>query len=336
MPIIVVSNRVSPPQGRASLPGGLAVVMREALWKNGGIWFGWSGTVTESAASAPPTRLAQGPLTYVTVDLTRAEYEKYYLGFSNATLWPTLHYRLGLIEFDGGQYEEYLRVNTRLARLLAPMIGADDIIWVHDYHLIPMGAALRRLGIGNPIGFFLHTPFPAAEVFSALPRHDELLCAMAAYDLVGFQTEASRTAFRESIVRLAAGEALDDGRFLAYGRRSRAGVFPVGIDAEAFARAAAQSAEAEPASELGRLADSLRGRSLILGVDRLDYSKGIAQRFGAIELLLEGNPEYRRRFQYLQVTPCSREEVPQYRALRRQLEGAAGRINGKFAECDWS
>ncbi len=308
------------------------MVMREALRGRPGLWFGWSGDVAESDAGAPRT-LTSGATTYVTLDLTRAEYERYYLGFSNATLWPILHYRLGLVDYDRDHYEGYLQVNARMARSLLPLLQPDDLVWVHDYHLIPFAAALRRFGVGNPIGFFLHTPFPSADVFTALPRHEELIAALGAYDLVGFQTEESRQAYLGCVGKLGSGRQAGGGRFLAGGRTCRTGVFPIGIDADAFAGAAGHAAQS---MEVRRLADSVHGRSLVIGVDRLDYSKGIAQRFKAIEKLLEEHPEHRREVDYLQVTPHSRDELPHYRALRRELEASAGRINGKYAECDWS
>jgi trehalose 6-phosphate synthase len=306
--------------------------MHEALWKNGGVWFGWSGNVADQHVDSPAV-FSSGPMTYLTVDLTSTEYRNYYLGFANATLWPILHYRLGLVEYDHEQYQEYLRVNERFARLLARVLEPDDTIWVHDYHLIPLGAALRRLNVANPIGFFLHTPCPGPDVFAALPRHEDLLRAFAAYDLVGFQTDDARDGFLECVAKLTAGRRHPDGQFSVHGRHSRAAVFPVGIDAETFHRAADNATNA---TEVRRLAASLAGRKLIIGVDRLDYSKGIAQRFDAIEKLLGRHPDYQRKFNYLQITPRSREEVPQYGALGRQLEATAGRVNGKYAECDWT
>ena len=307
------------------------MVMREALRDRDGVWFGWSGNIVDADTGAART-MTSGATTYATVDLTRAEYERYYLGFANATLWPILHYRLGLVDYDRDDYEGYLQVNARFARALQPLLRPDDFVWVHDYHLIPFAAALRRLGVGNPIGFFLHTPFPSADVLSALPRHEELLAALVAYDLVGFQTDDLLQAFLGCLTRLVAGSSPGCSRFLA-GRSYRTGVFPVGIDADALAGAADQAAHS---TELRRLESSLQGRGLVIGVDRLDYSKGIAQRFKAIEKLLNEWPEHRRNVDYLQVTPHSRDELPHYRALRRELEASAGRINGKYAECDWS
>ena len=328
---VIVSNRVHLPGERGARAGGLATAMREAVKRTGGLWFGWSGAVAESAGQAQ--LVAAGKVTYATVDLARRDYEQYYLGYANGTLWPLLHYRLGLMAYRHEDYQGYLRVNMRMARQLQPFLQPDDRVWVHDYHLIPLGAALRALGAGNRIGFFLHTPFPSIDVLSALPHHERMIEAMAAYDLVGFQTEAATDAFLGCVRACPGGEMLGRVAFALDGRRSRASTFPIGMDAEGFARLAGQAAHS---AEARRLKESLSGRSLIIGVDRLDYSKGIPQRFEAIEGLLTAYPEQRRRFNYLQITPYSRADLTQYRAFRREREGLAGRVNGKFAEFDWS
>jgi trehalose 6-phosphate synthase len=328
---VIVSNRLQLPGERGSRAGGLAVAMRDAVHRAGGLWFGWSGTVADGMTE--PHLARSGKVDYATVDLTRTDYEQYYLGYANGTLWPLFHYRLGLMHYGQEAFEGYLRVNARMARQLRPLLQPDDLIWVHDYHLIPLGARLRELGIGNRIGFFLHTPFPSIDVLSALPHYELLVEALGAYDLVGFQTEASTEAFLGCVARTSNGQRLGSGAFAVAGRRSRAATFPIGIDTESFARLAANSANS---AEALRLTESLAGRHLIIGVDRLDYSKGIPPRFEATEGLLSTHPEHRRTFNYLQITPHSRAELTQYRTLRRELEALAGRVNGKFAEFDWS
>jgi trehalose 6-phosphate synthase len=328
---VIVSNRVNLPGERASRAGGLAVALRGAVRRHGGIWFGWSGDIAEDTDH--PHVVASGKVAYVTVDLNCADYEAYYLGYANATLWPLLHYRPGLMEYRRCAFDGYRRVNARLARLLRPLLRPDDLIWVHDYHFIPFAASLREHGVTNRIGFFLHTPFPSADVLSILPHHEILLRALCAYDLVGFQTRESLDAFLGCIRSLAGGRQFGGGAFSAFGMESRAAVFPIGVDADSFAADAVHAARSNEAS---RLRDSLAGRSLIIGIDRLDYSEGILQRLEAIETLLVEHPEHRRAFSYLQITPQSRAEVAQYGALSRELEAAAGRVNGKFAEFDWS
>lgn len=329
--LVIVSNRVPSPRERASQAGGLAVAVRDALRRDGGLWFGWTGEVAEVSTDALKI-MAAGRVTYATLDLDKTDHQQYYVGYANSTLWPVLHYRVGLLEYRREDMEGYLRVNERMARALVPLLGPDDVIWVHDYHLIPFGQILRRMGIGNPIGFFLHTPFPVAQVLEALPRHEMLLEGLANYDLVGFQTDLDLTAFLGCIADIAKGRLRSDASFTAYGRNGAAAVFPASIDGDGFARMAQVSASS-PESQ--RLKESLGGRRLMIGVDRLDYSKGLVNRFAAYDRLLDTRPEHRSKVTFLQVAARSRSDVAQYRALRRELEQAAGRTNGRYAEFDW-
>jgi trehalose 6-phosphate synthase len=318
--LVVVSNRVAAPSAREMRAGGLAVAMRDALAEHGGIWFGWSGEVAAQTASEPKIRVVNN-VTYATVDLGQQDHDQYYQGYANATLWPLLHFRLGLIAYRQTDFEAYLRVNAEFARQLRPLLRPGDRIWIHDYHLIPLAAELRKLGVENAIGFFLHTPFPPFEVFQALPHADRLLSGFTSYDLVGFQTQAAVSAFR------AMGAVLwpADGPV--------AGAFPIGIDTAKFVQIARR---ADGSANSQRLLDSLAGRRLVIGVDRLDYSKGLPNRFEAVGRLLDEASEWRGKFSYLQITPQSRGEVAPYRVLRRELESSAGRINGRFAEFDWT
>ena len=329
--LVVVSNRVAPVKRGESSVGGLAVAILAALKETGGMWFGWSGEVMASP-SHEPNVFPVGRLTYATVDLTRQDYEEYYNGYANSALWPLFHYRLDLATFSRRHFDGYLRVNALFARTLAPLLKGDDIVWVHDYHLIPMGEELRRAGLKNQVGFFLHTPFPAMEVLLALPEHEWLVRALCAYDLVGFQTENDLRAFRDYITIEAGGEAHPDGTIRAFGRTLRAKVFGIGIDTDAIAK---DAATAENAMTTQRLRESLGDRNLIIGVDRLDYSKGLVQRFLAFDRLLENFPGNRTRVTLLQIAPPSRSDVPEYLDIRRALEATAGKINGRFAEFDW-
>ena len=330
--LITISNRVGVPTPGAGRAGGLEAALREALEADGGIWFGWSGEVAETRSTTPKI-LHKGKVTFATVDLSRADYDDYYLGYANSTLWPLLHYQLGLIEFHRKQFEGYIAVNDYLARMLAPLIQPDDLIWVHDYHLIPLADALRKLGITNRIGFFLHTPFPPTDIMVALPHHDMIMHALCAYDLVGLQTENGVRAFLDYIAREANGRLEFDGSLSAYGRMTRVVAFPIGIDTDGFATNAARAVRSV---EARRLKDSIADRQLIIGVDRLDYSKGIRTRFEAIDDLLTEWPEQAGTFTYLQITPPSRSEVLPYQALRREVEHAAGHVNGKYSDIDWA
>lgn len=329
--LIIVSNRVSSPRERTSRAGGLAVAIRDALRRHGGVWFGWSGEIAETTATEPQI-VRVGPVTFATISLSAEDHRAYYLGFANSSLWPLFHYRLGLLEFHREDFEGYLRVNSLLAHALAPLIKPDDLIWVHDYHLIPLGAKLRRLGITNRIGFFLHTPFPAVEVLTALPGHEVLVRSLCAYDLVGFQTANDVRAFSDYLTYEAKISVGTDGHVEAFGRSMRLAAFPIGIDTDEFAVIARDAATAPDTNRLRR---SLQGRQLIIGVDRLDYSKGLPNRFIAFQELLSRWPAHHARVTLLQIAPHSRAEIAQYRSLRRELESLAGRINGRFAEFDW-
>ena len=332
--IVVVSNRVAPiDEGRAAA-GGLAVAVLAALRRSGGIWFGWSGEVVASPGETVHLT-ERGRLATATVDLGVDDYEAYYNGFANSTLWPLLHYRVDLVDFDRANYAGYRRVNSGFARKLAGLLGPDDTIWVHDYHLIPLGEELRRLGVRNRIGFFLHTPLPPRELLATLPVHRELMRCLASFDLVGLQTERDRLRLcgylaGEADARLEEREGRASVR--AFGRDFRVEAHPIGIDAAHVERSAAGSAGIR---DVERLKASLADRKLIVGVDRLDYSKGLPQRFDAFAHLLRSHPGNLNRVSLMQVAPPTRGGVAEYSEIRRTLDTLAGRINGEFADVDW-
>ncbi len=318
--LVIVANRVPNPKERGATAGGLAIALQDAVAKREAMWFGWSGQTAEATATRP-TEVVQGKLTYATLDLGREAYTRYYQGFANAVLWPTLHYRLGLARFQREDYTGYRTVNAAFATALAPLLRPDDLVWTHDFHLFPFGRELRRLGCAQRQGFFLHVPFPPYGLFAALPRAEELLADLAAYDVIGVQTEDDATNLRAALEAVGQGEAA-----------GRVAAFPVGIDAEAFRRLAER---ALTRAETRRFEQSLVGRALVMGVDRLDYTKGLPQRFAGYAQLLARFTANRGRATYLQVTPVSRGDVAQYRSLRRELDEWAGRINGQYAEPDW-
>jgi trehalose 6-phosphate synthase len=219
------------------------------------------------------------------------------------------------------------------ARALAPMLFPQDLVWVHDYHLIPLAEELRKLDRTEPIGFFLHTPFPAAELLRVLPNHQSLMRSLCAYDLVGFQTQSDLDGFRDYLLRWAGGEELGQGVLRAFGRVLRAQVFPIGID---VATVSAQAEAADGNRHMRRLRDSVGDRALMIGVDRLDYSKGLEARFEAYSHLIETYRETRGRTVLMQIAPPSRSEVPEYREIRKTLAAAAGQINSRYGEFDWT
>ena len=329
--LVVVSNRVALP--RQAAPGGLASALQAALRERGGLWFGWSGKLA-AETGAELHRLHDAKVDYATIDLSQADYDDFYTGFANGALWPMLHYRPDLVDYQRSHLHGYLRVNELFADRLRQLITRDDIIWVHDYHLIPLAAMLRRRGVKNRIGFFLHTPLPAAGLLIALPNHRELLETLASYDLIGVHTARDLRALEDYFLHETGATMRRDGRIRSTnGRLFRAAAFPISVDTAGLAEMARSAASNR---EIGQLRDSLEGRLLIIGVDRLDYSKGLPQRFQAYARLLERTPELHRRITFLQIAPPSRGAVLEYRQIRRELERSAGHINGKYAAPDWS
>lgn len=328
--IVIVSNRVPSPNERGPRAGGLAVGLADAL-KDGGLWFGWSGEIAKTSRSEVKRVEADG-ITYATIDLCQEDYDRFYVGFANSTLWPLLHFRLGLIDFKREDLEGYIEVNRTYAAALALELRPDDLVWIHDYHLIPLGQELRKLGVKNRLGFFLHIPFVPASLFTALPQGNQLLRAFCAYDVVGFQTDEHRRDFLDCVEQILGLKAESDGQVETSTGRMQAIANPIGIDARGFA---ALATKAERSPETQRLKASLVGRALVIGVDRLDYSKGLPNRFDAFGRLLNSFPEHRQKVSYLQIAARSREDVSEYQAIRRELDRKAGNINGRFAEFDW-
>jgi trehalose 6-phosphate synthase len=331
--LIVVSNRVTAPEKKGEAPaGGLAVALSAALREYSGFWFGWSGKTTDTFTGEIHTREVD-EVTTVTIDLEEADYQEYYNGYANGALWPLFHYRIDLTAYDRSYGEGYERVNRRFAETLAPLVEPDDLIWVHDYHLIPLGRELRRLGIANPIGFFLHIPWPAPQLLTTLPRHRQMVEALFSYDLVGFQTDEWLWAFESYVLGEAGGAWVNDGRLQAFGAKLRAQAFPIGLDYDTF-NALVHSPLAIRAYE--RMAAHSVFRQLIVGVDRLDYSKGLEERLLGFQQFLEDNPELAGEVLYVQVAPTSREEVEVYQDLRARIDALAGRINSEWADMDWT
>ena len=330
--LVVVSNRVSKPGPDSAAAGGLAVGIQAALEDNGGLWFGWSGKTCETEPG-PAEIDDRGGVQYATIELNRHEYELYYNGFSNTSLWPVFHYLLAYYKFDRAAYEAYWRVNSQFARKLLPLLKPDDVIWVHDYHLIPLVTELREAGVTNPIGFFLHVPFPDFDMLRVMPNYRSLLRAMCQYDLVGFHTSRDRDNFIASATENTVGaELVADGTLRLNDSLCRADVYPIGIDVETIQMLARNFSNDE---EVLKMVYSLVGRELIVGVDRLDYSKGLHSRFQSYERLLEKYPTNRCGVTYMQIAPPTRTGVRDYDDIRFDLEQAAGHINGRFATPDW-
>lgn len=331
--LIVISNRVAAPEGSHSgAQGGLAVALQSALREMGGIWFGWSGGQTESFTGHVNLQRGDG-YTTATVDLEEQDIDEYYNGYANRTLWPLFHYRMDLAEYERGFAGGYQRVNERFAETVRPLVEQDDTVWIQDYHMIPLGQELRRRGCDNRIGFFLHTPWPPRRLLATLPEANELVETLFAYDVIGFHTEEWLQSFCD-FARLEMGADFEDGddtiRF--GGRTVRVLVCPIGIDTTEFRTLAASRTAQDTCQQMER---SAVGRAMIVGVDRLDYSKGLEERLLGFERFLIEHPEERKELFLLQIAPPSRASVESYQRIRNTLEGLSGRINGEHADLDW-
>lgn len=313
--LVIVSNRVPPLRETGPTAGGLAVALQEATRRRELLWFGWSG---ETSHREELRIASKGNTTHALIDLTAEQHRLYYTGFCNTTLWPLLHFRAGIATFRRAEEDSWRQVNRRFAEQLVPLLREDDTIWIHDFHLFPLAAQLRELGVTQRIGFYLHVPFPPPSLFAALPRAEALLRDLATIDLIGVQTPLDAQNLTEALRQQGIATPVAD--------------FPVGIHTEAFARAAEAAARRKDAL---RFKESLVGRKLIFGVDRLDYTKGLPNRLAAYAELLKHYPQHRGKMTFLQAAPISRGEVTLYRQLRRELDEMVGRINGEYAEVDW-
>jgi trehalose 6-phosphate synthase len=326
--IFIISNRVSVPKSGVH-PGGLEVVLKATLKNHPCVWLGWSGEVDPN----PKTRtVTKGDNSYIVSDLTPEDMEEYYNGFANRVLWPILHYRLDLAEFSRRDLSGFMRVNDHFADQLAKVLQPEDIVWVHDYHLIPLAKALRARGLANRIGFFLHIPMPPPEIIAAMPNHEKVIPALCHYDLVGFQTDGDAANFARYLANELGTPSHISRRLGTGDRMMRIGTFPVGIETRQFTRLARRAVRTELVRDVAK---SVPG-ALMIGVDRLDYSKGIGLRLEAYERFLAAHPELHGKITYLQITPKSRSDIKEYADMAQAVNAMAGRINGAFSNAAWA
>ncbi|MHA3980449.1 alpha,alpha-trehalose-phosphate synthase (UDP-forming) [Halovulum sp. GXIMD14794] len=323
--LVCISNRL--PLG-PNPSGGLVVALDSALKDTGGLWIGYRGETSETPSDSL-TDLPGAPFDRAAFDLTQAEYDGYYCGYANSELWPIFHGRADLCDIRPGHLETYRAVNARIARQVAARLRRDDRIWVQDFHLLPLAQELRKLGVENAIGLFLHIPFPDVHNLSALSNAAEVIDWLSHFDLFGMQADRDVLSFLDCAWQLGDLEDFGKGRLKLNGRPMRVASCPIGIDAEDFARAARNAA---PEDQLR----SLTGAALMIGVDRLDYSKGIPHRFRAFQMLLEHHEELHEKISFLQIAPPTREDIAAYQDLREETEHLAGRINGQFATINWT
>lgn len=332
MKLVVVSNRVARVKANEPMTGGLAAALLPVVEKSGAIWVGSSGRVRDGAtrdAFAEIEPLGDGAIALI--DLPAAHYGGYYEGFANSALWPALHSRSDLIRVSLDDYRSYREVNAFMARSLLRFHKRDSAFWIQDYHFLALGAELRQLGVTQPVGFFLHTPWPARDVMSGVPNHRDLVEAMLAYDLIGFQTEndcENFLGYLQSVLELHVEGNVVTSRHGV----TRIAAFPIGIDVDAFA---ANAAKATSHPEVARLRKSVDDKRLVIGVDRVDYSKGLVNRINAFDRMLDLNPSLKRTVSLLQIATPSRGTIEAYDALQRDLSRVVTEVNGRHGEVDW-
>lgn len=317
--------------------GGLVTALAPVLQNRGGLWIGWPGSPPGAETSrtlAGVSKKAGYSLKAVT--LSDEEIRRYYMGLSNEVIWPLFHDLQSYCNFDPTYWETYKATNRKFAEAVSKSTGPEDFIWVHDYHLMNVAKTLRSMNIRAKIGFFLHIPFPPLDVFVKLPWRSEILRALMEYDLIGFQTLRDRRNFMQC-ARTFTKDLSVKGKGQVYSvmmgkKEVRVGSFPISIDFNEFAKLAESK---EVADQAWYIHEDIPHRQIILGVDRLDYTKGITYRFKAFKNALERYPELRRKVTLVQVVVPSRRQIPVYRDLKVEIERMVGKINGEFTSSGW-
>ena len=327
--LIVASNRTA--AGNVRRAGGLAVALRDVLGPDD-LWVGWSGKIFDYPAQRPKFSTEEG-INFGLIDLSKPEFDGFYLGYSNSALWPAVHNRLDLVHFDAAAYRSYAGVNRKFAQAIADVAGPDDHIWIHDFHLFLTGRYLREMGVSARLGIFLHTPFPPAEVFRAVPGHDDLGQSLAAFDVIGTQTRTDLRNLARYLAEDHGAEAVGEHVYRIGARQVRLLHCPIGMDVEGFA----DLPTAKPARKAVKRLSKLVGRKqdFVIGVDRMDYSKGLPDRFEGMGLVFDQYPELHGKLSFLQIAPPSRSDVQEYQDLRERLDRLSGRINGNYGDLDW-
>jgi len=336
LPVNLIWDEVGRWKAQPSL-GGLVTALAPILRDRGGLWVGWPGISEDVDLGEATARVGEGiGYELKSVMLTEEETDGYYLGFSNEIIWPLFHDLQNLCNFDPAYWKMYQAVNHKFADVVARDVRKNDYVWVQDYHLMMVAKELRGMGVDCRVGFFLHIPFPPLDIFMKLPWRRQILEAMLEYDLLGFQTARDRSNFIHCLETLSKGYRHDARRQVfavtAPGREVKIGSFPIGIDFDGFVREASDSLVANRAKELRR---AMAGRQIILGVDRLDYSKGIPQKLQAFADALERFEDLHGNVTLVQVAVPSREDIPRYKDLKAEVEGLVSEINGRFTRSGW-
>jgi len=345
--LIIVSNRlpVALTRGEGGTwtarpgSGGLVTAMAPVLRNRGGSWIGWPGTVADDKVDLEELLgQATGKTGYTLspVQLTRDEVDNFYYGFSNEALWPLFHDLFQHCNFDPAYWASYLDVNRKFAQVIQEKSSEEDFIWVHDYHLMNVARVLNCWGLERRKGFFLHIPFPPLDVFLKLPWRSEILGSLLEYDLVGFQTPRDRRNFLQCVrSQVKNASVRGQGHVVTVhvgGREVRVGSFPISIDFNEFNQ---QAGSQEVAEAAWYIHEKLPDQTIILGVDRLDYTKGIPQRLESFRNALRRYPDLQEKVVLVQVAVPSRGEIPKYQELKREIERTVGEINGQFTRSGW-
>ncbi|QEO28133.1 trehalose-6-phosphate synthase [Xanthomonas translucens pv. undulosa] len=330
--LVVVSNRMIDPKKPAA--GGVAVALEETMRDNEDLWLGWSGKVGGRLGTQEVKTESFGKSKLAGIDLTRKQFDNYYSGFCNSALWPVMHNSAQWADFNPEFYGSYRQVNKMFASKLAPMLKQDDVLWIHDYHLIPLAEELRKLGCKQRIGFFNHTPFPTPDVFKEIPQHKELMKAFFAYDLVGMQIPRDVQNFRDYVANEKVGKNIDDRSIEAFGQKTNVQHFPIGIDIPSLEALQAGEDSAELVNHLKK--ERKQGRTLMIGVERLDYAKGIPDRLAALGDMLEKRSDLRNKVTFVQIAAPSRQNVPAYAKLARDTRTLVDNINRRYGTKSWS
>ena len=327
--LIVASNRTA--AGNVKRAGGLAVALREALGPED-VWVGWSGRIFDYPSNRAK-QVTEDGINFALLDLAKPDYDGFYLGYSNSALWPAVHNRLDLVHFDAKAYRAYAHVNRRFAQAIAELAGPEDVVWIHDFHLFLTGRYLREAKVTARMGIFLHTPFPPAEVFRAIPMHADLGASLAAFDVIGTQTQTDLRNLARYLAEDHGAEHVDEHRYRIGAREVQLLHCPIGMDVGGFAELPTSKPARKAVKRLSKLVG--KKRDFVIGVDRMDYSKGLPERFEGMGRVFDQYPETHGKLSFLQIAPPSRADVQEYQDLRERLDRLSGRINGDYGDLDW-
>lgn len=330
--LIILSNRVCIPNGQKPAAGGLAVAIQDALNDIGGIWLGWNGMKVDHLEGLSFNVLRKDNIQYITCPLTQTQYSNYYAGFANNTLWPAMHYRSDLIEYNAEEYAGYQQVNYLFAKKILEIAEPEDTIWIHDYHFLSVAKYCRELGMQNKIGFFLHIPFAPLFIWQKISCAQQLITDLCQYDVVGLQTEKDQKVCMQVCSSLLKAQKIRQTVLSYHQRLTLIKCYPIGVNPNAIQKVAQQFIDVQ--DFLTRPIE-LSSSKTIIGVDRIDYSKGLLERFLSYAEFLEKFPEYKQHIRHLQIACPCRLEVATYQRLFERFKIKIEMINQEFGQKNW-